>query len=173
MMCFKTFGRKIEAELSRIPYVPSFVTAGICLLLAILVAVTGKSGYYQLFYDFPKGTPPFLLRAFFEGLFYTVFGLSFGMFLFSKRICMIDCRQQTVLLFICTVFVSYARTVAIYQAGALFFALLLSVLLCVCFSVLFFVVKEAYFLSACGIFLCFFWGIYTVYYTFVLFLLNA
>lgn len=172
-MCFKTFGRRIEAELSRISYVPSFITAGICLALAIFVAVTGKSGYYQLFYDFPKGTPPFLLRAFFEGLFYTVFGFSFGGFLFSKQICRADCRWQTALLFICAVFVSYARTVAVYQAGALFFGLLLSILLCVCLAVLFFTVKEAYFLSACGIFLCFFWGIYTVYYTFALFLLNG
>lgn len=172
-MCFKTIGRRIEAELSCISYVPSFITAGICLALAILVVVTGKSSYYPLFYDFPKGTPPLLLRAFFEGLFYTLFGFSFGVFLFSKRICMKDCRWQTALLFICAVFVSYARTVAVYQAGALFFGLLLSVLLCVCLTVLFFAMRESYFLSACGICPCFFWGIYTVYYTFALFLLNG
>lgn len=172
-MCFKTFGRRMEAELSRIPYGPSFITAGICLLLAILVAVTGKTGYYQLFYLFPKGTPPLFLRTFFEGLFYAVFGFSFGVFLFSKRICAVDCHRQTALLFVCSIFVSYARTVAVYQAGALFFGLLLSVLLCVCLSVLFFAVKERCFLSACGIFLCFFWGLYTFYDTLTLFLLNA
>ena len=172
-MCFKTFFRRIEAELSYVPYVPSFITAAICLALAILVAVTGKNGYYQLFYIFPKGTPPLLLRAFFEGLFYAVFGFSFGIFLFSKRICAVDCHRQTALLFICAVFVSYARTVAVYQAGALFFGLLLSVLLCICLAILFFTVKERWFLSACGLFLCFFWGFYTFYYTFALFLLNA
>ena len=172
-MCLKTLKRRFEAELSRIPYIPSLITAGICILLAALVCITGKNGYYQLFYDFPKGTPPLLLRAFLEGVFYAFFGFSLGIFLFSKPCCAGDCRRQTVLLFVCTVFISYARTIAVYRAGALFFGLLLSLLLFICLLTLFFTLKERCFLSAVGIFLCFFWAFYLVYHTLAIFLLNA
>ncbi len=172
-MCFKTFTRKMEAECSRIPYIPSLITAGICIALAILVSVTGKGGYYQLFYDFPKGTPPLIFRAFLEGIFYAVLGFSLGTFLFSKRYCG-DCFYwQTALLFVCAIFFSYARTVAVYQAGSLFFGLLCSFLVSICLFVLFFTLKERCFVSACGIFLCFFWAIYVIYHTLAIFLLNA
>ncbi|MBQ3490642.1 MAG: hypothetical protein IJA86_08640 [Clostridia bacterium] len=172
-MCFTTFKRRVEAEFSAIPCIPPLITAGICLVLAVLVCVTGKNSYYQLFYDFPKGTPPLLLRAFLEGLFYAILGFSLGVFLFSKRLCKEDCYRQTALLFVCAVFVSYAHTIAVYRAGALFFGFLLSLLLFICLLTLFFTLKDRCFLSAVGIFLCFFRSFYIIYQTLAIFLLNA
>ena len=172
-MCFRTFRRRLEAEASRISYIPSLIAAGICIALAIIVSVTGKSGYYKLLYALPRGTPSFLFRVFLEGVFYAVLGFSLGAFLFCKQICGRLFYWQTAFLFVCAIFFSYARTIAVYQAGALFFGLLYAVLTLLCLCLLFFTLKENCFLFACCVFACFLLSFFFVYHTLTIFLLNA
>ena len=172
-MCFRTFRRRLEAEASQLSYIPSLIAAGICITLAIVVSVTGKSGYYKLLYDLPRGTPPLLFRAFLEGVFYAVLGFSLGAFLFSKRICGCLFYWQTAFLFVCAIFFSYARTIAVYQAGTPFFGLLYAVLTVLCLCLLFFTLKENCFLFACFVFFCFLLSFYVLYHTLTIFLLNA
>lgn len=160
----KTFWRRISAELCYIPAVHALITAIACLILGIIVAVSSKG--YGVF--LPRTIFSVVFMGVFWGMFYTVIGFAFGCFLFSGACYTNLHEEQTALLFLCTLMLSYTWTVVVYKAGNFFLGLLICFSIVACLTTLFLVLRKRWFLS--GIMALFgnVWIFYVIYYTFTL-----
>ena len=160
----KMFFRRISAELCYLPAVPALITAIVCLVLGIVVAVSGNG--YGVF--LPRTVFSVVFMGIFWGIFYTVIGFAFGCFLFSG-----DCRanryrDQTAILFLCTLIISYTWTAVVYKAGNFFLGLLIAFSLVACLLTLFLVLRNTCLLSAILALSGNIWIFYVIYYTFSL-----
>ena len=163
-MDMKMFRRKISAELRCIPTVPALISAAICLILGILVAVSSKG--YGVF--LPRTLFSVIFMGMFWGFFYAIIGFSLGCFLFTEGSYMNMRGEQTVLLFLCALVLSYSWTAVVCRAGNFLLGLLICFSLLACLLTLFFVLRRHYFLSGVLLLGGCVWIFYVIYYTFSL-----
>ena len=160
----KMFFRRLSAELCYVQAVPALITAIVCLVLGIMVAVSGKG--YGVF--LPRTVFSVVFMGILWGIFYVVIGFAFGCFLFSGDCCANSHREQTAILFLCTLILSYAWTVVVCKAGNFFLGLLIGFSLVACLVTLFLALRKAWFLSGILVLGGNIWIFYVIYYTFSL-----
>ena len=160
----KTFWRRISAELCYVSTVPALITAVVCLILGLVVAVSSKS--YGVF--LPRTVFSVVFMGIFWSVFYMIIGFALGCFLFSGYPCANGRGEQTALLFLCTLVLSYAWTVVVCKAGNFFLGLLICFSIVACLMTLFFVLRKCCFLSAIMALFGNVWIFYVIYYTFSL-----
>jgi tryptophan-rich sensory protein len=160
----KTFFRRISAELCYVPAVPAWITAIVCLVFGLVVAVSGKG--YGVF--LPRTVFSVVFMGIFWGIFYVVIGFAFGCFLFSGYRYANSYKEQTAILFLCTLILSYAWTVVVCKAGNFFLGLLIGFSLIACLLTLFLVLRNTCLLSAILALSGNIWIFYVIYYTFSL-----
>ena len=163
-MNMKTFWRRISAEFCYVPAVPALITAAVCLIVGIMVSVSSKG--FSAFLPRPIFSVVFM--GIFWGIFYVLVGFALGCFLFSG-----DCytnirREQTTLLFLCTLVLAYSWTVVVCKAGNFFLGLLICFSLIACLVTLFLALRKRCFLSGIMILSGSIWIFYVIYYTFSL-----
>ncbi|MBR6745299.1 MAG: tryptophan-rich sensory protein [Clostridia bacterium] len=163
-MDMKGLRRRISAELCRVPTVPALISAAVCLVLGMLVAVSGKG--YGVF--LPRSTVSVILMGIFWGIFYAVIGFALGCFLFAGDGCASVRGEQTALLFLCTLVLSYTWTAVVFKAGNYLMGLMVCLAVLACLLTLFFTLRKRYFVSGALILIGCAWIFYVIYYTFSL-----
>ncbi len=160
----KTFWRRISAELCCVPAVPALITAIVCLIFGIVVAVSSKG--YCVF--MPRSVFSVVFMGIFWGMFYVIIGFALGCFLFAGGCYANVHGEQTALLFLCTLVLSYAWTVVVCKAGNFFLGLLICFSIVACLVTLFLVLRKRCFLPGIMVLLGNVWIFYVIYYTFSL-----
>ena len=171
-MNFTIWKRKLCVAFACLNMKTVLISAGIALLLGIVTAASG-GGRYPFIYCLPKGSLSAFFIIIFWGLAYAMLGAALGIFLCSRRCTDVRRRQQTLLLFVIALTLSYAWIPLVYKAGCLFFGLLIALLLLGTLVLLVCSLFREAFLAAVLAVLCGIWAIYVSYYTFSLMLLNG
>ena len=160
----KTFWRRISVELCCAPMTPALITAAVSLILGSLVAVSGK-GYGAFL---PRTLFSVIYMGIFWGIFYAGIGFALGCFLFSENYHDHIHGEQTALLFLCTLVLSYAWTAVVCKAGNCFLGLLICFSIVTCLITLFSALRARCLLPGIIVLSGCLWMIYVIYYTFSL-----
>ncbi len=168
----KELKRRIRSELSCVNTVFLLIMAGACVLLGVLFAVSGVSGFVYWHTFQPKfGLPPFFMVLFWI-LAYALYGASSAVALCAPRCQSQAARKRIAILSACLLVLCYVWIPVVYKAASFFLATLLIAVIILCLAVLYSIFRRISCLASWGLLIFAVWMLYILYYTFALFLLN-
>ncbi len=169
----KELKRRLRSELSCVNMVFLSILAGACVLLGILFAISGVSGFVYWHTFQPKfGLPPFFMVLFWI-IAYALFGACIAIALSAPRCQSEAARKRTAILAACALILCYVWIPVVYKAASFFLATLLAAVIVLCLAVLYSMLRRVSRLASFGILVFAVWMLYILCYTLALFLLNG
>lgn len=164
--------RRVRSELSCVNTVFLLILAGACVLLGILFAISGVSGFVYWHTFQPKfGLPPFFMVLFWI-IAFALYGACVAVALSAPRYPSQAARKRAAILSACALVLCYVWIPVVYKAASFFLATLLVAVIILCLAVLYSMFRRVSRLASWGILIFTVWMLYILYYSFTLFLLN-